>query len=660
MKKRVGKWFFLFSVVIAAVMVIIWLSYLNINTRVVNINNGSMTLSAADIAGGFTLLDGQLLVSDGHYLPSEVDAADWRFSSNLRFDSNIENKTYRLSVSIADGSDICFLVSQPTNIRFWINGIELPERDLESDHIYHFSEFNTADNNEYQILIQVDESISRRDHYHGLIFGSQEQLINVLMAWVSSGMIAIGVWTLLLIQCLALFIQKRSERYLLILALIIVQAGLRGIEISIFPLLSIFFPGAQLSELARALFRITLPLNLLLLTVVFPKEVGRKEWVAGTIICIVGLICTVARLWGIRSIALYSNQVEQAMLFLETYCILKSYLHNRYGSHVLLVGVFGYIIGRVFASLIALSIVPIGIVDAYYYPWQYANLIYLISYMVAIDGIFARKFSEANILSEKLRQVNVNLEQIVAERTSELEEINHKLVESNQSLIKFQQAKQEFLGNVVHNLRTPLFTMAVTVEMLQEESKAYPQFSLLLIKILEKVELIQHMIKDLLFVVRIDDGKIDFDLKRQDLNVLLTQICLDYQSKVEQKSLSLQLDLPGKPTPVAFDGLYLRQAIENILDNAIRYSIPGKPIFVSVTMKGEVAQIQIENFGEQISAEDIPHIFERYYRGKDSKPDQTGLGLAIAQEILVKHEGTISVKSDQAGSCFNIYLQAID
>jgi signal transduction histidine kinase len=145
-------------------------------------------------------------------------------------------------------------------------------------------------------------------------------------------------------------------------------------------------------------------------------------------------------------------------------------------------------------------------------------------------------------------------------------------------------------------------------------------------------------------------------MKQQDLNLLLTQVCLDYQPKAERKDLVLQMQLPENPTPVAFDGLYLRQAVENILDNAIRHSAVGKPIQVSLRLSHDLAQIQITNFGEPISPEDLPHIFERYYRGKNSNHDQTGLGLAIAQEIVQRHSGTITVNCDKDGTCFRVCL----
>jgi signal transduction histidine kinase len=164
------------------------------------------------------------------------------------------------------------------------------------------------------------------------------------------------------------------------------------------------------------------------------------------------------------------------------------------------------------------------------------------------------------------------------------------------------------------------------------------------------------MINDLFLVVRMDDGRVTFDLKKQDLNPFLAQVCADYQPKAEPKGIVLQPVLPECPTSVDFDGLYLRQAIENILDNAIRHSSVAMPIQVAMNQIGDLVQIQITNYGEPISPKDLPHIFERYYRGKDSKPGQTGLGLAITQEIVLKHEGTITVKSAPEGTCFTICL----
>ena len=654
-KQKNRRWLFLLVLIAAMFALIIQLSFLNINTRAAVAERGKVTITEESIRDGFLLLDGQLLVHDNFHPLDITETSEWQYSCNLRSDIHMENHTYSMLLTV-DDVDLCFLMPQPKNCVVWINGIKLTEEQLLPGRIIQLSDFAIDDNNHiYRIFLQVGESTSLRVRYHGFIFGTQEQLTKVLLVWNSSTMIAVGICLLLLVQIFALFAQKRSERYLLLLMLVVLQAGLRGLHISLYPSHYIFYSGSKFDVFMEPLFRLTLPFNLLLLITLFPKDIGKKTLICGLIISGLGLACAFAQIMGFNVIR-QSTFVEWAMLFLEAGCIIKSFLLERPGSRVLLAGVALNFAGRIFARLIIWGVVPTGIVDTYYYPWQYANLIYLISFVIAIDGKFARKFQEADILSENLQQINADLERIVADRTTNLEKSNRELAQKNEMLIKLQQDKQKFLGNIVHNLRTPLFTLGGSVEMLQEETKDYPQFSSRLHRMKDKVDYIQNMINELFLIVRMDDGLISFDIKKHDLKNLLLQCCADFQQKAERKGVEIQTILPENPVLIAFDDFYLRQAVENVLANAIRHSYSGKAVTVSLEQDQHSVHIRIQNFGAQISPEDLPHIFQRYYKGRDSKPEQAGLGLAITQEIISRHSGDITVNSNTESTCFTLTL----
>ena len=168
-----------------------------------------------------------------------------------------------------------------------------------------------------------------------------------------------------------------------------------------------------------------------------------------------------------------------------------------------------------------------------------------------------------------------------------------------------------------------------------------------------------HIVDQLLALARADSGREKFSLRRVNLGRLVTKLGSDVEMLCRDKGLKYQLG-QTKNLVVKGDRAKLRQLLLNILDNAIRYTPHGGEISVSVQAEGEMAVVSISDTGIGIPPEDLPHIFERFYRvdkARSRSEGGSGLGLAIAKHITEIHGGRIEIESKLGtGSTFRVYL----
>ncbi len=225
----------------------------------------------------------------------------------------------------------------------------------------------------------------------------------------------------------------------------------------------------------------------------------------------------------------------------------------------------------------------------------------------------------------------------------------------------YQQLKQ-FTGDASHELRSPLTAIKTSVEVLQSHpERIHPQDREKLASILSATEQMKHLVEDLLLLARTDN---DLDLVAQDivnipLEDLLDDIVLFLEPQAEQKDINLSVHFPQSVT-VKGNVFQLQRLFTNLIDNAIKYTSPGGKVTVTLQAEDKKAIVRIQDSGIGISTEELPFIFDRFWRAEKSRSPGikgTGLGLAIAQSIVQAHKGEINVKSQlNQGSCFTVSL----
>ena len=231
----------------------------------------------------------------------------------------------------------------------------------------------------------------------------------------------------------------------------------------------------------------------------------------------------------------------------------------------------------------------------------------------------------------------------------------NEMIERLEAALKRQH---QFTADASHELRTPLSLIQAeaTLALSRQRSLAEYQQSLGLVS--QESGYIASLIDRLLLLARADTGQLALRLEPVDLYQLLSGLAAEVSLLAEQKGLELKLETPTEKIVVMGDATSLRQLFFNILDNAIRYTSSGG-VSVSLERKDGEAEVSIADTGAGISAEDLPHIFERFYRADKarSRDGGIGLGLAISREIALAHGGHIEVESAPgAGSTFRVFL----
>ena len=228
---------------------------------------------------------------------------------------------------------------------------------------------------------------------------------------------------------------------------------------------------------------------------------------------------------------------------------------------------------------------------------------------------------------------------------------------------KEERERRLFVSNVSHELRTPLTSVKSYLEAL-DEGALYEPVAPDFIKVsLNETNRMMRMVTDLLHLSRIDNATSHLDVELINFTAFITFILNRFdkmRSQEQEKKYELVRDYPITSVWIEIDTDKMTQVIDNILNNAIKYSPDGGKITVSMKTTDDQMILSISDQGLGIPKEDLPKIFDRFYRvdkARSRAQGGTGLGLAIAKEIIKQHNGFIWAKSEYGkGSTFTIVL----
>ena len=290
-------------------------------------------------------------------------------------------------------------------------------------------------------------------------------------------------------------------------------------------------------------------------------------------------------------------------------------------------------------------------------------LLAVIVVFALISWLAARSLEAA---LQELREINQRLDELVDERTKELAEANKQLAEQaselaevNVQLTELDRLKSKFVSDVSHELRTPISNLTIYLEML---GFATPDKRARYLAVLqEETSRLDKLISDILDLSRMEMGTTKVDLGWIDINKITDQVIVANQPRAEVKDVTLTFNSTPENPKVWGDANQMHQAINNLVGNAVNYTSEGN-IWVSTHLdtETELLRLQVKDTGFGIAPKDVPHLFERFYRGEQAGQSTipgTGLGLAITKEIIDGHRGRIEVESVvDEGSTFTIFL----
>jgi signal transduction histidine kinase len=237
----------------------------------------------------------------------------------------------------------------------------------------------------------------------------------------------------------------------------------------------------------------------------------------------------------------------------------------------------------------------------------------------------------------------------------ELESLGNAFNQMTESLRRSEQAKNAFVADVAHELRTPLTVIKGTIETLEDGAvDDRVGRGPLLTSMHRETDRLIRLVNGLLVLMRADAGALDLRLQPVDLEDLARARCEHCAPLATRRQVSLVLRLEGSSGPawVRGDRDRLAQVLDNLLDNALRYSPPGRTVQVILGAVGGEWECRIRDQGPGIPAGHLPLIFERFYRADaslDRRGYQAGLGLAIARALLVAQGGRISAECPADG-----------
>lgn len=238
-----------------------------------------------------------------------------------------------------------------------------------------------------------------------------------------------------------------------------------------------------------------------------------------------------------------------------------------------------------------------------------------------------------------------------------------KLNEAQKMTISLERQRTELLQRVIsevsHDIRTPLTVIKMSAHLLStrklepEREAAYRE------QLHQQVDRLDKMVADLVNVAQLEEASDTYHFRKVDVNDALRNLVADYQAIATNNKQTLRFEPATNLPRVMLDTSRMREALDNLIDNAIRYTPAGGFITLRTGRHADKVKIEVEDTGKGIEPHALPRIFEHFYREDEHRPGDgsTGLGLSVAQRIVNEHEGIIDVQSRPGeGSIFRILL----
>lgn len=230
---------------------------------------------------------------------------------------------------------------------------------------------------------------------------------------------------------------------------------------------------------------------------------------------------------------------------------------------------------------------------------------------------------------------------------------------------RIEKMRSDFVANVSHELRTPLSMLQGYTEALLDDMAATPEERREMLQVIyEESQRMGRLVQDLLDLAKMEAGHLELVLRRVDVSQLLQKIHRKYAALAKERGITFEWTAEERLVLEQADEDRMEQVLGNLLSNAIRHTPAGKAIRLSArraaTPRGEMVEMEVADEGSGIPAEDLPYIFERFYKADKARRRNgggTGLGLAIARHLVEAHGGEIHVRSEPGkGTTFTVRI----
>ena len=235
---------------------------------------------------------------------------------------------------------------------------------------------------------------------------------------------------------------------------------------------------------------------------------------------------------------------------------------------------------------------------------------------------------------------------------SEIYKMTIRLREQQQKLMKDKEYLADSLADISHQIRTPLTSINLLVERLSAFGLTDECRHQLTNELYELLDRIDWLITTLLKISKLDAGAVQFNKEMFSLEMLINKSCAPLLIPIELRGQELIIRTDGN---FYGDPAWTSEAVGNIVKNCMEHTPDGGRIEINAAENALYSEIVIKDNGTGVSAEDLPHIFERFYKGKDSDGKSFGIGLALSRMIIAGQKGTVKAENRKnAGAMFTI------
>jgi two-component system phosphate regulon sensor histidine kinase PhoR len=222
----------------------------------------------------------------------------------------------------------------------------------------------------------------------------------------------------------------------------------------------------------------------------------------------------------------------------------------------------------------------------------------------------------------------------------------HDITELKQA----DEIRREFVANVSHELRTPLSILRGYIETLRDDPHTSRDEMRRILEVMERhSRRLNLLVDDLLALAQLESGKSDLQVSKVRVDDLFFTLARDWEKKLAEKNLHVVVDLAPDVRVISADPTRLQEILYNLLDNAVKYSAPGAEIRLHAQRRDGNVALTVSDTGVGIGPDDLPRIFERFYRvdkARSSELGGTGLGLSIVKHIAQLHGGSVEAESE--------------
>ncbi|SDD15909.1 His Kinase A (phospho-acceptor) domain-containing protein [Paenibacillus sp. UNCCL117] len=583
--------------------------------------------------------------------------------------------TYRLTVAL-DASSRRFAVQMPaihTAYQLWLNGELLAEagrgRGEEADSLPDQGArtllFTPADG-KAELVLQLYGQPVKGGGWSAPYLGLAEKIDAEAKASLSIDMAAVGGLLVLGVHYIVQFLLRRKEMesfwfgcFCLLLGIralflsdgvsYVWQAGLSHLTVTRISYISLFLSAPAIglfverlypAEVPRRLVRLMIGLGAISTLCAFLLP---SSWISGTVRFYEGASVLLGA-WLLVCLGLAYKRGREGAIFVilgAAACLGAMLGDELIGQEPAFVGqlsLFGLLLGTLLASFI-------------------------------LSARSVKAMTSVETLSRQMRELNAGLEQKIRDRTAELERINRSLELVNEELARLETSRRHLLSNISHDLGTPMTLIQGYVEALMDGVVKPEQQQQYLKLIHNRILGLSRLIKDLFQLSKLEARQMEFDIQTIGTDELVR--FFDERYELELAGAGLRFETTsrilhpgdGRPPIVRVDIDRIDQVLTNIIYNAVKYTPEGGLIQLQFTADEHSLVVQVQDNGAGIAPEDLPYIFDRFYKKDKSRNTAgggSGLGLAIAKEIIDFHGGRIWAHSRLGqGACIAFMLPLV-